>query len=463
MSSGVAPTRGRPRRSTSASRDNNQYYSKRHSEDDELSDSGSEGSDSGGADRSHRPRSPSDARPRRTRTLMTAQQLTILHALLQQTRFPTTAQREETARQTGLTPRKVQVWFQNQRQKQKSDQNRALSCSQNDAARRTNTTNPPPLYSANSGTQWRAAGSAAAYQTVNAPGVGAQGQYAAVPMPGQSSQYGVPTRTPMDPIRPSTPDMYMPMGVANGQPARRRYDSVTYDSRGAVAPPRSSGGVPMYGMAPVATENVPASAEDYRLRSIRNQATPSRSNSVSQPRYSEDLRLPPLKLDGDHARGRTSSTSRPPVAGTRPSHLRTSSNIPPPFTLEPQPMWSSPPPVVQIPVPGTQASAVDARNRSGSDPLRGFDELHLSPQRSSPLAPTHHRGQSLQVNQPLPSIARIQNAAGVPPRSSTPGPYPAGYPSNRHVAAGPPVADPPSRSSTPAPGKKSFWKWGSKS
>ena len=96
-------------------------------------------------------------RPRRTRTLMTQQQLAILHALLAkvsisiqfgmpysfspscerkflrekirfplfliiqsefvmkwilfglQTRFPTTAQREEAARQTGLTPRKVQV------------------------------------------------------------------------------------------------------------------------------------------------------------------------------------------------------------------------------------------------------------------------------------------------------------------------------------------------------------------
>ncbi|KAF8324709.1 uncharacterized protein EI90DRAFT_3019461 [Cantharellus anzutake] len=53
-------------------------------------------------------------RPRRTRTLMTSQQLTILHALLAQTRFPTTAQREEAARQTVLTPRKVQVWFQNE-------------------------------------------------------------------------------------------------------------------------------------------------------------------------------------------------------------------------------------------------------------------------------------------------------------------------------------------------------------
>jgi len=85
MSSSVAPARGRPRRSTSSSRD--QYYpgttgAKRHpDEHDELTDSGSDGgySDNEGG---HRP----GARPRRTRTLMTPQQLTLLHALLQQVR-----------------------------------------------------------------------------------------------------------------------------------------------------------------------------------------------------------------------------------------------------------------------------------------------------------------------------------------------------------------------------------------
>src|SRR5271154_1319792 len=86
MSSTIAPARGRPRRSTSSSRD--QYYpaAKRHpDEQDELTDSGSEGgySDNEGG---HRATSPAEARPRRTRTLMTPQQLTILHALLQQVR-----------------------------------------------------------------------------------------------------------------------------------------------------------------------------------------------------------------------------------------------------------------------------------------------------------------------------------------------------------------------------------------
>ncbi|KAJ7214396.1 hypothetical protein GGX14DRAFT_610793 [Mycena pura] len=51
------------------------------------------------------------------RSLTTPHQTAVLHALLAQTRFPTTAQREEVGRAIGLSARKVQIWFQNQRQK----------------------------------------------------------------------------------------------------------------------------------------------------------------------------------------------------------------------------------------------------------------------------------------------------------------------------------------------------------
>lgn len=86
----------------------------------------------------HRRRSPSLERPqtstgneataenpiapqkkKRTRTLTTSNQSSVLLALLAKTPFPTTAEREEVGRAIGLTARKVQVWFQNQRQKQK--------------------------------------------------------------------------------------------------------------------------------------------------------------------------------------------------------------------------------------------------------------------------------------------------------------------------------------------------------
>ncbi|KAJ6593178.1 hypothetical protein B0H19DRAFT_1365316 [Mycena capillaripes] len=81
--------------------------------------------------------SPQTAPPKkkRTRTLTTPHQSAVLHALLAQSRFPTTAMREEVGRSTGLSARKVQnqhvnrspesmfdypyykIWFQNQRQK----------------------------------------------------------------------------------------------------------------------------------------------------------------------------------------------------------------------------------------------------------------------------------------------------------------------------------------------------------
>ncbi|EGN97533.1 hypothetical protein SERLA73DRAFT_161532 [Serpula lacrymans var. lacrymans S7.3] len=62
---------------------------------------------------------PTTAPPKkkRTRTLTTPHQSAVLHALLAQSRFPTTAMREEVGRQIGLSARKVQIWFQNQRQK----------------------------------------------------------------------------------------------------------------------------------------------------------------------------------------------------------------------------------------------------------------------------------------------------------------------------------------------------------
>ncbi|KAG6848405.1 hypothetical protein H0H93_000475 [Arthromyces matolae] len=54
---------------------------------------------------------------KRTRTLTTPHQAAVLHALLAKSRFPNTAMREEVGRSIGLSARKVQIWFQNQRQK----------------------------------------------------------------------------------------------------------------------------------------------------------------------------------------------------------------------------------------------------------------------------------------------------------------------------------------------------------
>ncbi|EMD36052.1 hypothetical protein CERSUDRAFT_124570 [Gelatoporia subvermispora B] len=64
---------------------------------------------------------------KRTRTLTTPHQSAVLHALLAQSRFPTTAMREEVGRAIGLSARKVQIWFQNQRQKARRPRGTSVS------------------------------------------------------------------------------------------------------------------------------------------------------------------------------------------------------------------------------------------------------------------------------------------------------------------------------------------------
>lgn len=53
---------------------------------------------------------------RRSRQLLTPEQTTVLLKILEHTMFPSTAVREAVARDLGITPRKVQVFFQNKRQ-----------------------------------------------------------------------------------------------------------------------------------------------------------------------------------------------------------------------------------------------------------------------------------------------------------------------------------------------------------
>ncbi|KAF7329359.1 Homeobox-domain-containing protein [Mycena kentingensis (nom. inval.)] len=100
---------------------------RRSSPDDESSDSQSRHavarqpsrsrSRSSDTSRSPHAQPPLPLKKKRTRTLTTPHQSAVLHNLLAQSRFPTTAMREEVGRAIGLSARKVQIWFQNQRQK----------------------------------------------------------------------------------------------------------------------------------------------------------------------------------------------------------------------------------------------------------------------------------------------------------------------------------------------------------
>ncbi|KAG9033635.1 hypothetical protein FS837_002412 [Tulasnella sp. UAMH 9824] len=65
------------------------------------------------------------AKKKRTRVLPTAHQSAELNKLLAETPFPSTARREELGRRIGLSARKVQVWFQNRRQKARREKEEA--------------------------------------------------------------------------------------------------------------------------------------------------------------------------------------------------------------------------------------------------------------------------------------------------------------------------------------------------
>ncbi|EUC60753.1 homeobox domain protein [Rhizoctonia solani AG-3 Rhs1AP] len=79
------------------------------SEDVEDEEEERQGSVSGSEDSEHAEQPIMPAPKKRTRTLMTPDQLTALHRLLSQTRFPTTEQREQCGREIGLSARRVQV------------------------------------------------------------------------------------------------------------------------------------------------------------------------------------------------------------------------------------------------------------------------------------------------------------------------------------------------------------------
>ncbi|KAJ3414030.1 hypothetical protein HDV05_007155 [Chytridiales sp. JEL 0842] len=69
---------------------------------------------------------PNSSKSKRKRA--TPEQLRVLHAVLEKTFFPATELRNALAKQLGMTPRAVQIWFQNKRQgwKVKCKQDRQL-------------------------------------------------------------------------------------------------------------------------------------------------------------------------------------------------------------------------------------------------------------------------------------------------------------------------------------------------
>ncbi|KAL5513920.1 hypothetical protein ACEPAG_2681 [Sanghuangporus baumii] len=337
-------------------------------------------------------------KPKRTRQLTTPHQSAVLHALLAQSRFPTTQMREEVGRRIGLSARKVQVWFQNQRQKARKESREAATAAAGGSTAIRDVppqfgpfTNVPPGASSASSAAFGEGPSTSRIRTrqgrIGEPSIAITHERA----PSSSFTSFDPTsgthiHTSDAPRRSSDPsfDIYSAPNIA----VLRRSSGGNLTGPGV---PGSSAPVDPLSertLAPVSSsrysrpfspEQPPRLPPVHSLNPLlspsgRREAQTLSSSPVYQPGWFEQesshqsLRLPPIQLrptDQHHEvfqsshtysspAGHTSSTSippsRPPIALSSPSSRRgnpllssvTPPPIPPPFTLEPDPQWQPP-------------------------------------------------------------------------------------------------------------------------
>ncbi|KAF9074097.1 hypothetical protein BDP27DRAFT_1317304 [Rhodocollybia butyracea] len=324
-------------------------------------------------------RSPAPSEPpkkKRTRTLTTPHQSAVLHALLAQSRFPTTAMREEVGRAIGLSARKVQIWFQNQRQK----------------ARRPRTSNENPMTRPPQFGPFPSRGETEILDLYPMTQQGSE-THASQPHPSYSpthpyipSAYTSPPGLPSGllgpgvpghrgtPRRPQeTPPVSPSVGFAPSHRMRREF------LRRSPSPPG------MYNIEhprPGPT-HTPASTATYRDASrtlpplVFPLQTHRGTSAVLPSLRSAPANMPPPPPSPFQPRSPRFAYSPPP--STAESAGGSSTAIPPPFTLEPQPQWDDPI-FTSIPRTGSSSWSHHSSERGGSLSPR---HLELSPLRSS--------------------------------------------------------------------------------
>ncbi|KAG8701720.1 hypothetical protein FRC08_003934 [Ceratobasidium sp. 394] len=289
---------------------------KRARDDDKSGDEDERQASLSGSETDGSPEQPVLPAPKkRTRTLMTPDQLTALHRLLAMTRFPTTEQREQCGREIGLSARRVQVWFQNQRQKSKAQQQAAAQAgSSRGHALAPRSSGPYQVFSYDS----------LRYEPP-APPYTSPYPYAydephhvppAVPLPRRSSRLGYHRRGTSSLSYPPPP------GSVSHDQLSRGYPSPHYSVEG---------------------EYVHSPVTRYEHRSPE----PGGSHSPEASRRPiRDDTLPPIWPENDlEIRRRPASDVLTPVASSRPGSSRPTllpTGLPPPQPLEPTPLWSHP-------------------------------------------------------------------------------------------------------------------------
>ncbi|KAF9788003.1 hypothetical protein BJ322DRAFT_597626 [Thelephora terrestris] len=344
---------------------------------------------------------------KRTRTLTTPHQSAVLHALLAQSRFPTTAMREEVGRQIGLSARKVQIWFQNQRQKARRPQGQNAAPQKLD---RPPQFGPFPSYSS------------PAHSTEPQPtSVGTLRD------PHWSSSLHTP-------LRPDAQSSTLVSSLETGGPSDPH-------TRRAASPRQ---GLSRLSLSP--THRLPLTNEVRypRLDPPQGRDPPPQEGSLDLPPLVQsgvpsppsDHPPPGLPSLRDVPSFRRSLPGLPPTSPT-------AATFPPPFTLEPQPQWQ---PEIRLPITsawrGPNYTTSPNSRRLSSDGLLTAFELSRSPEpERTPRQQESHAGGRVQSrsttarfdpirssrNNSLPSLPRSSH-----PRTST----------GRRYSDDPPLNDP---------------------
>ncbi|KAL7278293.1 hypothetical protein ACG7TL_008269 [Trametes sanguinea] len=308
---------------------------------------------------------------KRTRTLTTPHQAAVLHALLAQSRFPTTQMREEVGRAIGLSARKVQ----NQRQKARRPRGQAATSAPLTRPPQFGPfTNAPPPGSASSEVSPTAttlhSGSSVEGFFPRAPG-GVDMPYggASASSSAAAERFARSHRDPYladDYARSSTVPTQLAGPGIPGPSRRPSYASTTQSAEGGAW--RSFGPAGMQGgFSSRPSTSGTETAEMYR-------STPRPSRPPGEQGHGLPLTLPPVATNIPRPHAPVTSPLSGPYpslasissleAGAGPSSRRSSAyddrtrvfpqpnvdfsaprtplNIPPPFTLQPQPQWDDP-------------------------------------------------------------------------------------------------------------------------
>ncbi|KAF7333487.1 Homeobox protein OTX1 [Mycena venus] len=268
---------------------------------------------------------------KRTRTLTTPHQSAVLHALLAQSRFPTTAMREEVGRSIGLSARKVQIWFQNQRQKARRPGSQSDASSQPGPPHYAPFPNAPSSYpgaSEHALSHGEREGRAIPHAYSGYPpseqflgSVDASPQLLGPGMPGRAPQRGRPVLH----LASSAPSRELPLPPFSSRslPGPRTLDSENFEGTSPFQ--RIHGNDPSRTLPPLIfnqpsrRQDLPSSSHLMLARSAPT--TPSHASSFL-----------------------TSPSPSPTFAHNIPElqpYSTSALGLPPPFTLQPQPQWDS--------------------------------------------------------------------------------------------------------------------------